>query len=318
MFDVILTDADNPVGRQVRADLERHGLSVYMYPHTVLDGNWVEKVLRFAVEQGCPMVIPIFYADKLSAIADRFPSVKVPVDKVGNILKLDDKVSACALAASLGIPQPEIYIGPGAAGIDNAESYPVVFKRASGHGGDSVYFPKNRETLEHLMASSVEGSYIVQRHIAGGREVSVDAIRWDGHFFAAAYEVLLPQSKGASVMRRSIVAPELCDYARRMLDAVGYRGVCGFDFIDGLFLECNPRFSGGVGSQIASGFDQPWMLYCAASGREVETPSFHPGRLTRSRRGSLEYLRTRIRRKKLNLRDVVLCLLTPVSALDRD
>lgn len=318
MYDIILTDADNPVGRQVRADLQRHGLSVYTYPHTVLDGNWVDKVMKFAVAQGCPMVLPVFYGEKLAAIASRYLSVKLPLDNSGNIVRLDDKTRACALAASLGIPQPDMYIGPNGMGLSAVEEYPVVFKRASGHGGDSVYFPKNRQTLEHLMASSVEGTYIVQKHIAGGREVSVDAIRWGDFFFAAAYEVILPEAKGASVLRRSVEAPVLCDYAKRLLESVDYRGVCGFDFIDGMFLECNPRFSGGVGSQIASGFDQPWLLYCLASGKEVGMPVFRPGRLTRSRKGSLDYLRTRMRRKKLTLRDLFLCLLVPVFSTDRD
>ena len=85
-----------------------------------------------------------------------------------------------------------------------------------------------------------------------------DRIGIDGH--------LSHKAKGISILRESIEGSDLIAVARKLLDAVDYQGVCGLDFRreagtgKAYFLECNPRFSGGLCSQIASGFDLPALL----------------------------------------------------------
>ena len=52
-----------------------------------------------------------------------------------------------------------------------------------------------------------------------------------------------------------------------ILDKVDYRGVCGIDFKvneqtnDAVFIEVNPRFTGGLATPMAGGFDIPYILY---------------------------------------------------------
>lgn len=58
------------------------------------------------------------------------------------------------------IPQPRFFTSP-----DEIETYPVVFKRPLGQGGDSVYFPKNRRALENLLKT--ESHPVVQEYIEG-------------------------------------------------------------------------------------------------------------------------------------------------------
>lgn len=296
--DIILTDAGNEVGFQVLRllagagysvlvcdrnpeSLQRHAEYAAQVQRTLAaqdERNFVRQVRKLELESGAGIIIPVFYPEVLSRHRDEFDAV-IPTADAATLSMLDDKVRACSLASELGIPQPRTYASPA-----DVDRYPVVFKRACGHGGDSVYFPKSLEPLEHLVANSRPGSYLITEEVHG-YDASVDAIRWNGRFSACAYKVLLPRAKGISIVRRSMDAPQMVAYARRIMEAVGYEGVCGFDFRvtpegDVRFLECNPRFTGGVLSSAASGLNLPVMLCDLASGREVGEPRIRPGKIT--------------------------------------
>lgn len=316
--DVLVTGSgSSTVGRQVARSLSRRGIRVCFTDNfrKLNEHDYVRQIKEVAAAEGVRMIVPIFDPQLLSRHRQEFPDMVIPVDDAVKIDRLDDKLSACSLASELGILQPRIY-----GDVESVDHYPVVFKRVDGHGGDSVYFPKLRKSLENLVRSSRPGSYLITEEI-DGCDVSVDAIRWDGFFFAGAYKVILPKAKGISVLRESIDAPELVEAARRMLDAVDYRGVCGFDFRvaeDGraYFLECNPRFSGGLRSQTASGFDMPWLLWRAANGLPLEVPRFRPGVRTQYIGGTVDYLRRRRRQGRLRLADVLQCLFSGAFHFD--
>lgn len=286
MYDVLLTNPCGKTGLTVRDSLEKLGLSVRIMEGPSarkMEDYYLRTVSRFLEEEGAGMVIPVFFPEVLAAHKGRFPGTLIPLDDVAKIRMLDDKKSACRLAKELGIPQPDIYDFHEPSSIE----YPAVFRRALGQGGDSVYFPKNEKALRNLLKTADEDSVIVTRYIEGWN-VSVDALRWGDFFYAAAYRILEPHGKGVSTLRQSILAPEIITYCRKILDHVDYRGVCGMDFrVNGkdgkpYFLECNPRFSGGLESAIKSGFDIPSLYYRLASGERInpEEIVFTPGILT--------------------------------------
>lgn len=281
--------------------------------------QYVESLARIAGECSAKFLIPVFYPEVVARHRAVFPpDLIIPVDEAEKLELLDNKLSCCDLAESLGVVQPRRY-----SGLDEIPEYPVVFKRALGHGGDSVYFPRNRETLDHLLSNSREGTYLITEEIHGA-EMSVDALRWGNFFAASAYRVILPKAKGASVLRESVDAPALIDAARKILDALDYRGVCGLDFcVDAggraYFLECNPRFSGGLASSIASGFDLPRLLLDAAQGRPLPDPAglkLRTGVRTQSVSGSIAYLKRRRRQGKLTAGDILALLFSGARAYD--
>lgn len=245
------------------------------------EGEFLKKLRLLLDESGAGMVIPTFFPEVLAAHRDRFPDILIPVESVEKLRRLDDKISCCALAESLGIPQPHRFNSP-----EEVERYPVVFKRPGGQGGDSVYFPGNPKALRNILAPAKD--YLLTEYI-DGYDVCVDALRWDGFFFAASYRVLEPLRKGVSTLRESVKAAQLEAWAKTLLDAVDYHGVCGLDFrvraADGqaFFLECNPRFSGGLASALASGFDIPALLWRLATGERVDASQivFQEGVITR-------------------------------------
>ena len=327
--DVILTEAGGSVGYQIARSLHAMGLRVaicdtsdtgvtfrsrYIAGSFVClpardEKNFVRQVGEAVARSGAKMVIPVFHPEILSRHRSMLPEGTVlPVDSAEKLLLLDDKVSFCNLADSLGILQPRRY-----ASVDEVERYPVVFKRSAGQGGDSVYFPKTRESLLNLAVNSKAGSYLITDEI-DGTDVSVDALRWDGSFCAGAYEVIMPKAKGVSILRCSIDAPELVATARRILDGIDFRGVCGFDFrVDpegrAWLLEANPRFSGGVASQTASGLDLPRRLYRKAMGLPDEPQkSFRAGVRTNSAGGTVDYFRRPHARANMTLPDALRCI----------
>ena len=293
MYDILLTNPCGQTGLTVRDSLVRLGLSV-----KVMEGPSAKKmpdfylrsVSRILEEEGARMVVPVFFPEVLAEHRERFPGTSIPLDDAAKIRRLDNKKSTCRLAGELGIPQPCIFDIHDPASIE----YPAVFRRVQGQGGDSVYFPKTEKALRNLLKTADEDAVIVTGYIEGWN-VSVDALRWGDFFYAAAYRILEPKGKGVSTLRESILAPELVTHCRRMLDSVGYQGVCGMDFrIDGndgkaYFLECNPRFSGGLESAIASGFDIPALYYRLAAGEKInpEEIVFSPGILTGSKAGTI-------------------------------
>lgn len=217
----------------------------------------LKKVLD---QTGAKTVIPVFFPEVLSGARDQFPGIRVLAAPASAIRLLDDKLSAYDLAGRLGIPQPQRYSSPEEV-PDSA--FPVVFKRPDGQGGDSVYFPRNRRALENLCKTAPR--YLITDFIEG-RNVCLDAIRVGDCFDARCYRVLLPEGKGVSQLREAVEMPQLVEWSRTILDSVDYQGVCGIDFRqdpDGncFFLECNPRFSGGLQTTIDSGLDLPWLLY---------------------------------------------------------
>jgi len=279
---VLITNPCGKTGELVARSLSDKGLKVNIMerPNAKKREAFFIDSLKAAVAEYEPgMIIPIFFPEVLAAHREEFPGIVIPLDSREKIIRLDNKLSACELASLLDIHQPHRYHSP-----EEIESFPCVFKRVNGQGGDSVYFPGKRSALECLLRNAGDTSgYLITEFIEGSN-VCVDALRWDEFFFAAAYRVLDPPGKGVSRLRESIEAPELVSYARRILDAVDYHGVCGLDFRvdhDGhyYFLECNPRFSGGLASAIASGFDIPWLYYRLALGFPVSDESirFIPG-----------------------------------------
>lgn len=230
--------------------------------------------------------------------------VRVPIAGAEIIRTLDGKVSLSRLASQLGIRQPHIYItGEGASsstgtssetetgtssetetgtdtakGTAAAEAIPdeafaqaqVVFKRDISFGGHGVHIPRSREALQQLIAhQSPQEPFLVEEFIAG-EDLSVDAVRWDGFYRCQSYRVLEHNGNGPSTRREVCSAPEAEAALEAILDHLDYHGVCGADFRIGrdghaYMLECNPRFTGGIASQVASGFDIPYLLWQLAS-----------------------------------------------------
>lgn len=264
--DILVYGTMGGIASVAASSLESHGLKVAQVPfpqNIFRDEFGYCRGLQKAVAALHPaMVMPVGCLIAASRVKADLPAgVVLPVDSEDNIRLLDGKVSGSRLAATLGVPQPRIYASP-----DDMGQKQVVFKRNVSFGGHGVHLPWNRKSLDQLIAHQPKGEEYLIEDFVEGEDVSVDCVRLEGYFRASCYRSLKSKGNGPSVQREKADFPRIVEYARRMLDYVGYRGVCGFDFrVDTagnpFFLECNPRFTGGLESQISWGFDIPFVLW---------------------------------------------------------
>ncbi len=253
------------IGPVVRDALRARGLSVELtdFPqNTFRDEPGYRRELRKILAQCTPRcIMPIGNQRALARMAGELPEgVMTPADSDEKLALLDDKVRCSALATALGIPQPAIFKD-----ADDVRAFPVIFKRALSFGGSGVYKPGSREALQRLMDHEPGGRFLIEE-LVDGDDYSVDIVRWNGVMRSGCYKALSQRGHGPSVERECVSFPELAGMASKILEYVDYNGVCGMDFrVDSngnaYFLECNPRFTGGIETQINNGFDIPYILY---------------------------------------------------------
>lgn len=279
MKDVILTGLRGNVGNLVLKALSSRMLDVAVYEPIPKAGShkYRDGLICLAEKTGARVIMPVFFPEVVAHWRNDLPSsVILATETEEKLSLLDNKVTASSLAGECGVPQPEIY-----ASAEEVRNFPCVFKRATGLGGSAVYFPKTRAALDNLLAKAGRRNPYLIMDFIEGYDCSVDAIRFGDYFEAVAYRILLPKQKGFSYVRMTVPAPELIEYARTILEKADYNGVCGMDFRVGrdgraYFLECNPRFSGGLRSTLGAGLNLPYLLYQLYTG---ETPS--PSRISR-------------------------------------
>ena len=271
--DVLVFGTMGDIGRTVRDDLCGHGIEAVLadFPqNTFRDEPGYRRELLKAVRQYCPsMIMPVGSQLALARFREELPDgIGIAVDSAEKVALLESKVDCSALAERLGIAQPTVFFRSGSRADEAALTdlpFPVIFKRDKSFGGSGVYRPRSMEALARLMEHEPGGRYLIEECV-DGCDCSVDAFRWHGTFAAGCYRSLANRGQGPAIERESVEMPELCDIARRMLEHLDYNGVCGMDFRisasgEPLFLECNPRFTGGLSTQIAAGLDLPYLLY---------------------------------------------------------
>lgn len=264
MSDILVFGTMGEIGTVAEESLKKHHLDVVRvdFPqNTLRDEPGYVRTLKKAIEQCHPkMILPVGCTIAISR-TDIPDAIFVPVGNENNIVRLESKTLSSALATELGIPQPRFFKDAA-----DAQGTPVIFKRDNSFGGSGVYRPRTVQALQNLIDHEKGGKFLIEEYICG-QDRSVDAIRWNGYFRAECYQsVRQLGGQGPALEREKVEDQRLCLYARTILDAIDYQGVCGMDFrIDNsgraYFLECNPRLTGGIALQIKTGFDIPFLLW---------------------------------------------------------
>ncbi|KAB0577614.1 carbamoyl-phosphate synthase large subunit [Fusobacterium naviforme] len=157
---------------------------------------------------------------------------------------------------------------------------PLVLKPFDGRSSEGLYRvtteAERQACLEGLRAQGRAERYLAQPLIPG-MVVCVDTVRdMAGHCIALPREEYLrtPNGAGLSVhVFRDTLLEALCG---ALSEELGICGCVNYEFIhaeDGryFFLECNPRFSGGVGFSAAAGCDMVRMHLNICSGGAVDS-----------------------------------------------
>lgn len=301
--DIILTYCWNRVGYTILRTLSEKGLKVwaadtskknicsmskfctgsFTYPDPFTEEEAFICVLKKKVAELKPRVLMPTHDESVVIMRHReeFPKeLVIPYESEEMLLNLANKAWATKMAKEAGCPIPKVYQS-----VEEVESYPVVFKTVIGNSAKGVYFPKSKDELLALMQKShgnvfSKDSEMLLQEWIGGTDYSVDCVRWDGFWKSSVYHALVTKTDGGgtTTQREIVAAPELEKYAKLLLDAVDFHGVCGLDFRydpetgKSAFIEVNARFTGGLATPVAAGFNIPWAVYKLATEGWYDEP----------------------------------------------
>ena len=295
--DVILTYCWNRVGYTILRSLSEKGIKVwaadtssknicsmskfcagnFVYPDPFTEEEAFIQCLKDKVKELKPRVLLPTHDESVVIMRHRneFPAeLIIPYENEQLLLNLANKAWATDKAASVGVPVPMVYNS-----AEDIKQYPVVFKTVMGNSAKGVYFPKTKEELLKLQNLHKDDETLLEEWI-GGTDFSVDCVRWDGFWKSSVYHALVTKTDGGgtTTQREIVSAPELEKYAKILLDSVDFHGVCGLDFrFDPstgtiAFIEVNARFTGGLATPVAAGFDIPWVVYKLATEGKFDEP----------------------------------------------
>lgn len=328
--DVILTYCWNRVGYTILKSLHQRGLKVwaadtskrnicsmskfctgsFTYPDPFTEEDAFIQVLKDKVAELRPRVLMPTHDESVVIMRhrDEFPAdLIIPYEGEEKLLLLANKAKSTELARKAGVPVPEVYKS-----IDEVKSYPVVFKTVIGNSAKGVFFPKDREELVKLMDKHKDEETLLEEWI-GGTDYSVDCVRWDGFCKTSVYHALVTKTDGGgtTTQREIVYMPQLEGAAQKLIDAVDFHGVCGLDFrYDAeknkiAYIETNARFTGGLATPVAAGFDIPWIVYkLATEGKYTEPINVRIGTRTKWILGDIITLVGRILKFKWNLSEL--------------
>lgn len=328
--DVILTYCWNRVGYTILKSLHQKGLKVwaadtskrnicsmskfctgsFTYPDPFIEEDAFIQVLKDKVAELRPRVLMPTHDESVVIMRhrDEFPAdLIIPYEGEEKLLLLANKAKSTELARKAGVPVPEVYKS-----IDDVKSYPVVFKTVIGNSAKGVFFPKDREELVKLMDEHKNEETLLEEWI-GGTDYSVDCVRWNGFCKTSVYHALVTKTDGGgtTTQREIVNMPQLEAAALKLMDAVDFHGVCGLDFrYDAennkiAYIETNARFTGGLATPVAAGFDIPWIVYkLATEGKYTEPINVRIGTRTKWILGDIITLVGRILKFKWNLSEL--------------
>lgn len=136
---------------------------------------------------------------------------------------------------------------------------PMICKPYDGRSSNGVLRLLTAEDWDAAKAREDVDKYIVQPFIKG-IIVTVDVVRGKNTTVAVARKELLRTKSGAGTSVQVFPYPEIENAACELAEKLKITGCVNFEFIIGedgtfSFLECNPRFSGGVEFSCLAGYD---------------------------------------------------------------
>ncbi len=295
--DVLVTYCWNRVGYTILRSLASHGLKVwaadtskvnicslsrfcagsFIYPDPFKEEERFIETLKAKVAELRPRVLMPTHDESVVIMRhrDEFPNdLTIPYESADKLLALANKAVSTEMARKAGVAVPEVY-----GSADEVRRYPVVLKTVIGNSAKGVFFPKTKDELLRLMDAH-KGEEMLLEEWIGGTDYSVDCVRWDGFCKTSVYHALVTKTDGGgtTTQREMVDVPRLKAEAMKLLEAVDFHGVCGLDFRYDpatervAYIETNARFTGGLATPVAAGFDIPWVLYCLATAGRYDEP----------------------------------------------
>ena len=159
--------------------------------------------------------------------------------------------------------------------------FPLVVKPVDGRSSQGLRIietPRELSWAAELLKDQAD-RYLVQEKLPGD-VITVDVVRQPdtGACVCLPRREILRTPNGAGVSVQVFRDPGLEARCQAVAAAVDIRGCVNFEFIQHAatgewhFLECNPRFSGGVAFSVMAGYDMVKNHVNCFTGQELEAP----------------------------------------------
>ena len=194
---------------------------------------------------------------KMSAMPNLITSSKSACE---NVL---DKVSANVTATNAGL-----------AVIPNVDYAPLFAKPRQGSASNGAGIIETNEDLIKHKEKVKKGQFLYQK-ICSGKEYTVDCFATKDRIFVSP-RVREQTLGGEVIITRTVSREDIVQQSIVFIKTAKVFGPLTIQFIeheqDLYFMECNPRFGGGVLCSIKKGFDYPYA--CISAAKQKKLPEF--------------------------------------------
>ncbi len=251
----------------------------YSVPKASEGEEYIHCLLDICEENGIDFLFPLTdpEIDILNAHRDRFSclSVQICMSDYEAINRCRNKrktaeflraANACTVIDSYDLKK-----------IDAAAfSYPILCKPVNGRSSQGLKLFDDAQSFFAFYDRIDPETYLFQPYIRGS-VIAVDAVRDRfGNCCVVARRELLRTLRGAGISVRVFREHVLEESCKKIAELLNVVGCVNFEFIDApdgkrYFLECNPRFSGGVEFSVLAGYDFVMNHLKCFSNEEIET-----------------------------------------------
>lgn len=255
----------------------------YNVPRVDEEARYVDRLIEICLEQKVDYIIPLtdLEIDVLNAHRSAFENIAVlcMADYETICICRDKGKTADCLRQKAVCHTVPIYSDEEM--VNRSVRFPVVAKPVDGRSsqGVRIYQEQEAEELQSFYSRVRGGRYLFQPYIEGDI-ITVDVVRNrnTNQCVAVARRELLRTSNGAGMsvqVFRDMTLEQTCMDIAGTLDI---HGCVNFEFIETedqtrYFLECNPRFSGGVEFSVLAGYDFVTNHLRCFAGSAIETPA---------------------------------------------
>lgn len=143
--------------------------------------------------------------------------------------------------------------------FDSTIHFPIIRKKINGRSSEGISTIYSYEDCLDILKRYSSEEFIYQEFIEGN-VVTVDVLRHNGNVISLAREEHVRTSNGLGLSINTFYDSILENIVKKIADELDIEGCVNFEFIktskqEYYFLECNPRFSGGINFSILSGYD---------------------------------------------------------------
>lgn len=158
--------------------------------------------------------------------------------------------------------------------ITESTKFPVICKRIDGRSSQGMCILHSFEEYNEVKEKYLNDKNYIFQNFVEGNVVTVDLLRFGETIVSISREEFVRTPNGLGISVQTFYNEVLESIVRKIAEALNIFGCVNFEFIRTsencfYFLECNPRFSGGVNFSILSGYDFVINHLNCFSGKKV-------------------------------------------------